>query len=230
MSNNVKVVSGYVPLEVKHIDPEGYARHRDALVGACGGRMRFFDNFPYSECWLAKHNPPMVGANQRATDRFDTDEQHARSNIVCCQFPEWGLLAAQEDPSIDVVVFLTSTVLKQGDFTGKRCHPEHIVQFLEKVEQYDFQDIPFPGITQVTPVNDHGDNWRFCGSCHIWPTKFLNQINSQFKFEALRFIRRVGKTPLDLHIWPAVEQNSKLPYRWYQAEYDYTQFTNFPGV
>lgn len=230
MRNKVKVVTGYVPLKVKHMAPAAYREHQSALVDAVGGdNIRVFDQFPYEACWLAQHNPPMVGANARAPDRFDTDEEHARSNVVCSQFVEWAATAVSEDPTIDVVVSLTSTVLKQGDFTNKRVEAHHIQAFLDKVARYDFQDIPFPGITKNRGIiNAVGDNWRFCGSTHIWPAKWLERIRCTYKFEALRFIRHVGKTPLDLAIWPAVEITSLLPFRWYQAEYDYTQFTNFP--
>lgn len=230
--NKVRVVAGYVPLEVKHMNKAQYADLGEQLALACKDAGVPIDIYkhPYEECWLAKENPPMVGANPRATDRFDTDEQHAKSNVVCCQFVEWAWQTYKEKPKTDVIVALVYSVMRQGDFTGKRVQPHHISAFLHRVQNYDFTDVPFPGITGVVdqvPVDDVC--WRFCGSTHIWPTKWLKPIRKSFKGNVRRFIERYHKTPLDLQIWPLVEQQSDH-FRWYKAEYDYTQFTNFPGA
>jgi hypothetical protein len=232
MRNRARVVTGYVPLKVKHMDPLQFYDLGQQLEHAVYGHAGFqcFEKFPYEKCWLAKENPPMVGANPRAEDRFETDEQHAKNNVVCGQFVEWAQMSLDEDPNVDVIVALTYSVLKQGDFTGKRVQPHHIGEFLERVAAYDFVDIPYPGMSDRVPVDVCGHNWRFAGSCHIWPVKWLRQINRCYKIKTLQTIRTFGKTPLDLAIWPMVEADSGLPFRQYKAEYDATQFTNFPGV
>ena len=230
MTNKIRVVTGYVPLTVKHMDPARFAELGNQLRAACiGYEFTDFYNYPYDSCWLAQENPPMEAANERAHDRFDTVEQHVRNNVVCNQFVDWASKSYANYQNIDVIVVLVRSVLKQGDFTGKRVQPEHIQDFLAKVEHYNFIDIPFPGITPPAPVTVHGNNWRFCGSTHIWPTKWLPEIERSYKFHCREFIRRHGCVPLDLAIWPAVEGKSGLPFRQYSAEYDWTQFTNFPG-
>jgi hypothetical protein len=231
--NNVIVATGYVPLKVQHMDQTTFKNLGRSLINTCANAhvpVYSFEDFRYKDCWLAKESPPMVGANPRAPDRFTTDEEHVRSNVVCHQFVEWAWKAYKKCPEADVVVAMTYTVLKQGGFTGKHVRPEHIIEFLNKVKLYKFKDIPFPGITPRGPVDVAGHNWRFCGSTHIWPTKWLREIRREFKDQTRWFIKRVNKTPLDLQIWPLVEQASDLPFRWYKAEYDATQFTSFPGV
>lgn len=232
--NKILVVSGYVPLTVHHMGKDKYKELGNDLktvVEHAGVRMCMFDNFPYEDCWLAKEDPPMIGANPRAQDRFATDAEQARCNVVCNQFIEWAHDAYRDHgDEEDVVVVMVSTVMKQGDFTGKPVYGEHILEFLRKVARYDFNDIPFPGMSDKGPVNVFGHNWRFCGSTHIWPTKWLRPIRKHYKRSVRKFIKDYGRTPLDLAIWPIVEATSGLPFRQYKAEYDATQFTNFPGV
>lgn len=230
--NKVRVITGYVPLSVHHMDKRQFRWHLEELRKAIYPSDLEVWEADYDTCWLAKHKPPMVGANPRAEDRFKTDEEHARNNVVCCQFVDWAhrTAVAWAAGTPDVVVALTATVMKQGAFTGKPVKAQHIQAFLRKVENYNFSDIPFPGITNhVGPVDPAGHCWRFCGSTHIWPVKWLAHIERIFKAKTLAFIAKHGKTPLDLQIWPEVERCAGLPYRFYQAEYDATQFTNFPG-
>lgn len=228
--NNVAVITGYVPLDVKHMNESEFHRLGMQLIAACQAAevpCYVFNHFPYEKCWLAQEKPPMVGANPRAHDRFDTDEQHAKNNVVCNQFIEWAWEVYKDNPKLDVVVMMTYTVTKQGGFTNNQVQPRHITQFLERVKQYKFNDIPVPGISESRVVNTFGHNWRFCGSTHLWPTRWLKEIRHEYKKQVRSFIKAHNKTPLDLAIWPAVENNTDLPYRWYKAEYDATQFTNF---
>lgn len=228
--NKVKVVTAYVPLTVQNMKPESFHELGSRLACACGDRIRVFRDFPYNECWLAREIPPGVSpANPRALDRFATEEEHLRSNVVQHSPVQWVSLAAAEDPEPDVFVWMGYSLLKQGDFTGKRITEAHVVNFLRAVERYPFTDLPFPGIASFGPISVFGDNWRFCGSTVIMPRKFLDMIVKSYKFHMRSFLLAHRKVPLDLAIWPMVEQRSGLPWRFYPAEYDYTQLTNFPG-
>lgn len=224
----VRAVSAYVPLSLhtrQHFHTLGAK-----LTYACNGNITFFWNFPFEDCWLAQENPPWKAANARAIDRFRTDDEHIRSNIVQHSPTQWAMLAAAQHPEVDVWVWLGASILKQGAWRNNQITCDHIAEFLRRVAARPVYDvIPFPGIEPPKPVQDHGDNWRFVGSTHIWPTKFLPAIHASYQFECRRFIRRIGAVPLDLAIWPAVEQNSGLPFRFYQAEYDASQVTGFPG-
>lgn len=224
----VRAVSAYVPL----LQRTGLQFHEwsTRLVTACDGNITFFSPFPFEQCWLAQEHPPWKAANARATDRFQNDDEHIRSNIIQHSPTQWATMAAAADPSVDVWVWLGASLLKQGAWRNNQITEAHIAEFLRRVAaRSSYDDIPFPGIEPAKPVQDHGDNWRFVGSTHIWPTKFLSAIHHAYQFECRRFIRRVGAVPIDLAIWPAVEQNSGLPFRFYQGEYDASQLTNFPA-
>lgn len=225
--SRVGVVSAYVPLNVKHLSPDTYRALGRRLKNACGGRDHFFEDFPLEDCWLSWENPPMIPAGETPADRYDTPEDHVRSHIVQHSRTQWAVRAAAENPELETIVWLDYGILKQGDWTRKPVQVDHIRDLLDKLEKYPLDHIPFPGIEEQKPVNPFGNNWRFCGSTHIWPVKFLPAIDRAYRFELRQFIRQYGKVPLDLAIWPAVEKNSGLPFRWYKAEYDATQLTNF---
>jgi len=226
---NVKVVTAFVPLQVKHLTADAYHTLGWRMLHNTNGRYRFFDNFPLEECWLYKENPPLVPATPTPSDRYATDADHVRSNIVQHSRTQWAMQAYKEDPSLDTIIWLDLAILKQGKHTGRPILPEHVEKFVDAVASQELENvIPFPGIEPQKPISIHGNNWRFCGSTHIWPTKFLPYIDEEYRYETRRFIREHKCTPLDLAIWPAVELHSGLPFRFYQAEYDATQLTGFP--
>jgi hypothetical protein len=223
----VAVVSAFVPLNVRHLTADAYHELGQRMLDATKGRYRFFDNFPLEECWLSKENPPLVPAAPTPSDRYATDADYVRSNIVQHSRTQWALKAWREDPTIDTIIWLDLGILKQGAHTGKPVTEDDVSQFVDAVAATHLDCIPFPGIEGQQPINVHGNNWRFCGSTHIWPTQLLTLIDQAYVRETRRFIREHKCTPLDLAIWPAVELHSGLPFHWYKAEYDRTQLTAF---
>lgn len=230
------VTSSYVPLRVKHLSREAYEHLGRRLMGACSNhaQMTFWDPFPFDQCWLYRELPHgnlwETPAAPTPSDRYDTPAEYVKSNIVQHNRTQWAVDAWKQFPDADVVVWLDYGILKQGGWNNNQLTEEHVGEFLDKVAAVnEWNDIPFPGIEGKKPVDIHGNNWRFCGSTHIWPTKYLMDIHRAYQFETRKFIRNHQCVPLDLAIWPAVEENSGLPFRWYKAEYDASQLTNFPG-
>lgn len=199
-----------------------------ALIDATKNRCRWY-NPRLDRIWTVEDFPGLRAANARATDRFATIEEHERSNYVQHMPVQWLEHAYSRHPEIDVFVWLGYTLLKQGDFTGKKITPQHVTDFVDRLEQWTPDCIPFPGITPLAPISVNGDNWRFCGSTIIAPARFLPAMVRSYKANLRHFVRQHTCMPLDLAIWPMVEFNSGLPFRFYQAEYDHTQLTNFPG-
>lgn len=227
----VKVVTAYVDLNLtKRPSTEFHATGFKLLDAVDSSQMRLFANFPFSYCWAGDQfgvkYPP---ANPRAEDRFVTEDEHLRSNLIQHSPLQWVSEAAAEDPEPDVFVWMGYSIMKQGAFTGKPVCQKNVVEFLTKVSKYPFGDIPIPSIRPDDPISPFGDNWQFVGSTIIVPRKFLEQMTRAYKFELIEFVRKFRKIPLDLAIWPSVVRNSGLPFRPYPAEYDATQLTNFPG-
>ena len=232
--NKVCVVSSYVPLQVRHLSAEAYRNYGRLIeeVSKIKHQTCFFWNFPFEQCWLMRQHPEVIKykpATDTPADRYATTLDHVKSNIVQHSRTEWALHAAQQNPDVDVVVWLDLGILKQGAFRNNIVTTSHVAEFLDKVARYDFVDVPFPGITTPRePINPYGNNWRFCGSTHIWPVKWLKQIDECYRRKTLGFIHCFGCIPLDLAIWPLVERDSGVPFKFYQAEYDASQLTEFP--
>jgi len=224
---NVRVVTAFTPLPVTHLTENQYTALGDTLVAACDGNISVYRD-RLDDMWLAKENPPMIPAAPRPADRYPTDEINVMSHIIQHNRTTWAKRMFDEHPECDVAVWLDYGIMKQGAWTGKTIQPEHVAEFLIRVANYDFHDMPFPGIEGKQPINVHGNNWRFCGSTHIWPRAFINIIDDEYKRCLREFININMCVPLDLAIWPMVEANTALPWRWYKAEYDHTQLTEFP--
>lgn len=226
--NKIKVVTAYVPLSVKHLTRDTYMDYGKRLAEACGGDLIFRNGFPLDKCWsyeMCKDLPPAAPV---PADRYDSPQVNVMSNIVQHTRTQWAL-DAMADYAPDVVVWLDLAVMKQGAWRNNQLNEQHVRDFLVKVRNMDTSVVPFPGIGPKAPINDFGNNWRFCGSTHIWPTRFLPAIDAAYREELTKFVKRTGRCPLDLVIWPAVEQHADIPFRWYEAEYDASQLTNFPG-
>lgn len=235
----VKIITAFVPLNPApiHFKPEDYHAYADRMEKAAGrGRFRAYRPFPLEQCWLygwleQRGWLDLPPATVAAPDRYPTPQHFQRSNIVQHNRTTWMVMAAEEDLRCDVLIWLDYAILKQGhSWPG---HPgveeHHISGFLDKIENSNFQDIPFPGIWPKGPIDDHGDNWRFCGSTHIIPRHWLAYVDWYYKFECKRWIETKKTVPLDLPIWAILESNTSLPFRFYQANHDATQLTAFSG-
>ncbi len=231
----VGVVTAYVPLPVKHLTEKQYRDYGDRLQAAVEDAegvtlARFTATLP--ACWAMDICTGLPPANPVPADRYDTPEINVMSHIVQHNRTTFARHAAEDFPQVDVWVWLDLAILKQGHWNNKPVTEEAITRFLRKIAALDkLDDIPFPGITERQTVYPTGNVWRFCGSTHIWPTKFLPAIDEAYRSELCRWIANLNTVPLDLPIWALVEQkHPELPFRWYQAEYDVTQFDNFPGA
>ncbi len=220
----VQVVSAFVPLTVKHLSMDQYHEYGTRLTKACGGRLRTFTH-GLEKCWAyGLHEMPP--ATETPGDRYATPRDHVASHIVQHNRTAWAMRALLENPEADVVVWLDYAILKQGAWNGKQLTEDHVHQFLDKLESWkELHVIPFPGMEEMKPILPHGNNWRFCGSTHIWPRQFLPEIHAEYQRQLCAFVHKYKCVPLDLAIWPLVEFNSGLPFRFYKAEYDRTQLT-----
>lgn len=224
----VKVISAYVPLPVKHLSRDAYKELGDRLVACAPNNFRVFYDYPLDQCWAYQFRdlPP---AQPVASDRYATPQDFVLSNIVQHQRTTWARMAAIEDPDADIIAWLDYGILKQGAFTGRPVQPHMVTEFVQRLENSNLTDIPFPGIWQRGEISDTGDNWRFVGSTHIWPRQYLDMVDLLYKVECRRFIERTKTVSNDLPIWAHVEQSWPLPFRFYPANHDATQLTNFGG-
>ncbi len=225
-----KVVTAYVPLDVKHLTADQYHAYYDVIERAVGvENVHCFDGFPLERCWLA-HEPdlPRVPANPVPADRYDSPAANVRSHVVQHNRTTWACLAADAEPDVDVWVWLDFGIAKQGAWRNEPVTEAVLHDFFQEVSAVErWNTIPFPGIDPPKPVMLTGNNWRFCGSTHIWPKQFLEPIDRHYKTILRAWLQSYHTVPLDLPIWALVEGFPDLPYRWYAAEYGATQLSNF---
>lgn len=226
---NVGVVTAYVPLKVEHMSANDYRRLGHEMLDATGGRSHFFDGYPLEQCWSHDMCIALPPATETPPDRYADQGAHVRSHIVQHTRTQWALEAAALHPEVDVWVWLDLGILKQGKWNHNSVTAKDVTWLLDLIEsQPPLDTIPFPGITGPEPWLPHGNNWRFCGSTHVWPKKYLEQIHRSYKANLIKFVQTYNAVPLDLAIWPLVERNSGLPFKWYQGEYDASQLRNYP--
>lgn len=237
--NEVIVVSSYIPLPVRHLTEEQYRALGGRLAAASSAyRFHLFEH-SLEECWLhSEPGLPWVPAYPPPADRYATPEDNIRSHIIQHNRTEWALAAARQYPDANVIVWFDYGLLKQDAGGQNSITDAHVREFLYRVAHYPFErTMPFPGILSRRPVEPFGHNWRFCGSVHIWPVKWLAAIDRVYKESLRRFIQRYNRVPLDLAIWPEVEEvctshdtdpGTRVPFHWYQGEYNASQLTGFP--
>lgn len=228
--NKVRVVTAFVPLNVKHMTTSDYMTLGEKMTSAAkraGAEVSWFQQ-TLNQCWAYDLCTGRRPATETPDDRYASPIEHVASHIVQHNRTEWAMNAVSGTQD-DVVIWLDLGILKQGKWNGNPITEDDVSWFVEAVQMYPFNDIPFPGI-DPNPANwfPRGNNWRFCGSTHAWPRKWLPAIDHSYKFHLRSFVMNHGCVPLDLAIWPLVERHSGLPFRWYKAEYDASQLRNWP--
>jgi hypothetical protein len=230
--NKVCVVSAYVPLPVLHLNRDRYRVLGQSMLAAVPAphETRVFEDYPLEACWAYKYKDLPPADPRLYPERFSDPQHFTLANVVQHQRTTWAMAAAATSDA-DVFVWIDYGILKQGNFTGKPVTTAAVTAFIERLAaSAPLDNIPFPGIWGPPPmeINPSGDNFRFCGSLHIWPRKYMERIHYTYLEEVVKFVERYGTVPLDLPIWTGVEmRNSDLPFRWYGAEYDVTQFDNY---
>lgn len=228
MATSVKVITAYCDLGLtKRPAAEFHVLGQKLLdqLGTDGHKYEYSKN----DAWTWDAYKDFPAANPRAYDRFADDMEHARSNLIQHTPIQWLEDACMDFPQTDVFVWMGYSILKQGDHTGKRILPHHVAEFVGKLKDWKPTSLPYPGMDLYqTQLNPFGDNWRFCGSTLIVPRQYVFQVGRAYRANLKAFVQMHKAIPLDLAIWPMVEYSSGLPWKWYDAEYDYTQLTNFP--
>lgn len=224
----VGVVSGFIPLPVIHLSEDQYTELGVRLAAACGDHRWVLYHGDLDKCWAYDLCTGLPPANPPPADRYPSAAVNVQSHIVQHQRTTWALRAAATFPEVDVWVWFDYGLLKQGFWKNNPITEDIVKRFLDRLAATPKLDvIPFPGISDKGLVMPTGNNWRFCGSTHIWPKQFLPSIDAAYKNTLQKWINYHNTVPLDLPIWALVEQNSGLPFRWYPAEYDASQLENY---
>jgi len=221
-------VTGFVPnaFPAKHFQPGQAEALGERLKIALGDKVHAFENVKIEECWAYgfKNMVPdlLPSCANPPNDRFFDPRDMATSNIILLQRYEWMRLAATLHPDVDVFAWIEYTVLKQRNMTDKVLQ-----DFMGVIEAKPFDAISLPGCWPKGPINDREAHWRFCGSCWVCPSKYLEPLAEAIKTVVTLRTKLTKRISWDMNSMAYVELLDVLPIRWYQANHDETQFTNF---
>lgn len=227
----VGVVTGFIPLPVTHLSVDQYHALGRTMLTACEGVDKaVVMGGPLERLWAYPLCIGLPPANPVPEDRYPSPEVNVLSHIIQHNRTEWAMDAMKLWPEVDTWVWLDYGIAKQGAWRNNLVTEGSIRQFLARLScMAPLDHIPFPGISEQATVYPTGNNWRFCGSTHIWPKQFLPEIDEAYKHTLRNWLMVHRTVPLDLPIWALVEQQTALPFRWYPAEYDASQLDNLPG-
>jgi hypothetical protein len=222
-------VTGFVdrPFAAKHLSQTDCRALGDGLKLALGDRLHAFDHgVTLADCWaysLLLNNPDLLPscANPPA-DRFATLADMVRSNIVLLQRYLWMAAAAEARPDVDVLAWVEYTVLKQ-----RRVTPDVLAAFSESLERTPCSAVTLPGCWTKGPINDSEAHWRFVGSCWVCPASLARAVYRAVRDVVTLRTEMTGRLSWDMNSMAYVELLDVMPIRWYRANHDETQFTNY---
>jgi hypothetical protein len=222
-------ITGFVkdPFKARHLTQDACRDLGDRLKAALPGRIHAFDyGWTLDSCWaypLLQANPDLApSCASPPADRFATPGDMVRSNIVLMQRYHWMALAAKLYPDVDVFAWIEYTVLKQSGVTESV-----LVSFVDELERQPCDAVTLPGCWPKSPINDAEAHWRFVGSCWVCPRDLAQRVYQAVRDVVEMRTRITGQLSWDMNSMAYVELLDILPIRWYPANHDETQFTNY---
>ncbi len=211
----VHLVSGYVPITVRHRSEAEYHRlgaHLIALPVKSSIYMSTID-----ECWMGH---AIAGKDYKPRHGHDEGKNTMEYHIVQHQKTTWMLKAAEEHPEDDVFVWMDYGIFHMDGFTRER-----VVDFLHacKVEK----KIAIPGAWPKGELG--GPCWRFNGSILICHRKHLARLDESVRVVAMAHAELTGEVIWEVNTWDIIETMSHLPINWYGATHDATMLTAYRG-
>jgi hypothetical protein len=226
---NVMAVTGFVDnaFPAKHLANEQCRALGDRLKACIPGNIHAFDqNWKLQSCWahslMLEHSELQPSCANPPADRFLCPQDMVKSNIVLLQRYEWMQIAMEIYPQVDIFAWIEYTVLKQKGVTEKV-----IQDFIGGLKASRYDAISLPGCWHRSAINDSEAHWRFCGSCWVCPRKYVDKVFTAVNIVASLRTRMTGKLSWDMNTMAYVELLDILPIRWYPANHDQTQFTNY---
>jgi len=222
-------VTGFVdrPFAAKHLSQTHCRALGDGLKLALGDRLHAFDDgWTLEDCWayslLSNNSGLLPSCTNPPADRFATPADMVRSNIVLLQRYLWMAAAAEARPDVDVLAWVEYTVLKQRGVT-----PDVLASFADSLERTPCSAVTLPGCWPKGPINDSEAHWRFVGSCWVCPASLARAVYRAVRDVVTLRTEMTGRLSWDMNSMAYVELLDVLPIRWYRANHDETQFTNY---
>lgn len=231
------IVTGFVPdaFPARHLSQDQFRALGERLRAALGGKLRAFET-PFRDCWAARDILRDDYGNERAdllpscanppADRFATPQDMVRSNVVLLQRFAWLWSAFIERQDTEVLAWVEFSALKQSGVT------EAVLQrFAVDLERLPpFHGVCAPGCWPLSPIDDSEAHWRFVGSCFVVHRDYTRRLYDAVRGVATTRARVTNRISWDMNTLAFVELLNAIPFRWYRANHDETQFVNYAGA
>jgi hypothetical protein len=236
---NLQVVTGYVPIANHPRTAAEYGELGDKLRDVKAPLKAFYTQL--QACWLKRY----IDEQPFKVTPCEGDNPAKNSlayHIVNHQKVMWLQEAAAESKA-DTFIWMDYGICHQPGVTA-----DVINEFLGAVAKddlaipgcwdgpqiLDYRDSdPIPDISRATDfIDDNNPCWRFCGSLMIVPKQFVLPLAIATMKQASETIKRTHRVPWEVNTLARVERRYRvLPIRWYKADHNETQFTNYeaPG-
>lgn len=210
------VVTGYVKLLDHPRNHETYVR-LGARLGALHEGLVLTLRCTLRDCWLDEHTRDQNVKHAVA----DNPKKNTRAyHVVQHQKTAWLLQAMEIEPRADVLVWLDYGIFHQPGVTALV-----IDDFLRAVR--DRPSFAIPGAWEQSSGAVDWPDWRFCGSTLVVPREHVLDLHEAVRSVTLERLTRDNYLTWEVNDWAAVEGRGGLPIRWYQANHDQSQFTNY---
>lgn len=218
----VKVITGYTPIPDHPRSAAEYGALGENLFGRItAAPVRAFYT-PLQNCWLYR-DMWKKGFKAKHYEGDNPAKNTLEYHIVQHQKSEWLLGGmANDDTDADTYVWLDYGIAHQPGVT-----PEVVNDFLARIAKDDFA---IPGCwndNTTKPVEMQAPNWRFCGSTLIVPRQYVREFDTRMKQTARAIIERTRRISWEVNTLARLERLKRLPIRWYKADHNETQFTNY---
>lgn len=218
-ASNAVVVTGYVKIPGHPRTDEEYDRLGAHLRGLRGAPVRVF-RCELEECWLHEH------VHDRHVDHAVADNPKKNSlayHVVQHQKTAWLVAALETNPLADVLVWLDYGIFHQPGVTV-----EIVEDFLRRVSTRE--EISIPGCAAAASSSIDWPDWRFCGSTLVVPRDLAIGFHEAVRDVTLERLTKTGRVTWEVNDWAEVERRNMVPIRWYKADHNATQFTNYEAT
>ena len=215
-----RLVTGYVPIKDHPRVPEVYGELGEKLGGVPVRKKAFYQRVEETWLWKFVQSLPV-------TPHVSEGDNPAKNTLAyhCVQHQktEWLLAAVEAYPDDEIFVWVDYGIFHQPGV----CN-EAIVRFMESL---DDKAIYAPGCWDKQRVVESSiPSWRFCGSVLAVPKKFVPMFHFACVRTAMKHVRATNNIEWEVNTWSRVERSDKLPWCWYRADHDVSQFWNVPTL
>lgn len=209
-----KLVTAYVPIPEHPRGPEEYGALGEKLGGVPVRKKCYYSRL--EDLWMTK----FINAAKfmpRASEGDNPSKNTMAYHSVNHQKSTWLKWAKEEDPDIDVLVWVDYGIFRLPGITNQK-----IYDFMERL---DDKAIYAPGCWNKGVVENVHPCWRFCGSVIAIPRDMVDRFDYECRVAARQHITATKNVEWEVNTWARVEQKSKLPFHWYKADHNETLFT-----